>query len=155
MTSLFLVALVSLCVCVHCWRGCERAMYVRMWYVTLFLCLHRVILRSSSDTGSNPYDYYIGICTVPNPELVKKDDDCMVIQKNSSRSSVHGICLGRKSGAQLTDTLSKCLHMSWLVYLQDFSAVHSSRMEYVEMKVWSIHEMLCYVLSFGHVLCQL
>ena len=79
-----------------------------MQQVVLFLYLHRAILRSQG-TGVDKYDYFIGICTNPNPELVT-DESCMVIQLNSTDSSKGtGICLGKKAGAQLTDTLSKCL----------------------------------------------
>ena len=140
-----------LCVFVQCWRGCERAMCVCIWYVTLFLYLHRVILRSSSDTGSNPYDYYIGICTVPNPELVKKNDDCMVIQKNSTGSAVHGICLGRKSGAQLTDTLSKCPQVVACIPSRLFSSFQGLTLR---IRVWSTREILL-SLSLHHILHQL
>ena len=79
-----------------------------IWQVILFLYLHRAILRSQG-TGGEKYDYFIGICTNPNPQLVA-DDKCMVIQLNSTDPSKStGTCLGTKNGAQLTDTLSKCL----------------------------------------------
>ena len=78
---------------------------------TLFsscIYLHRAILRSQG-TGVDKYDYFIGICTNPNPELVT-DESCMVIQLNSTNPAKGtGTCLGKKDGAQLTDTLSKCL----------------------------------------------
>ena len=79
-----------------------------IWQVILFLYLHRAILRSQG-SGVDKYDYFIGICTNPNKQLVP-DENCMVIQLNSTDSSKStGICLGKKAGAQLTDTLSKCL----------------------------------------------
>ena len=81
-----------------------------IWQVILFLYLLRAILRSQG-TGGEKYDYFIGICTNPNPELVT-DKDCMVIQLNSTNPAKGtGICLGKKDGAQLTDTLSKCLSL--------------------------------------------
>ena len=88
----------------------EEVEELRTWHVILFLCLHRKILKTTHDTGTM-YDYYIGICTNPEPILVK-DADCMVIQKATGTNVSNPIqCLGRKSLAQLTDTLSKCLHV--------------------------------------------
>ena len=75
---------------------------------SLFLYLHRAILRSQG-TGVDKYDYFIGICTNPNSELVT-DESCTVIQLNSTNPAKGtGTCLGKRDGAQLTDTLSKCI----------------------------------------------
>ena len=72
--------------------------------------LRATLSVTRSDTGAT-YNYYIGVCSNPNKELLP-DDRCMVIQTeyfkgNSSTDAVR--CLGRIDSAQLTDTLSKCI----------------------------------------------
>lgn len=81
------------------------------------LPVHRVTLSATHHGTGATFNYYIGICSYPNADLMP-DPDCMVVQaeyieKNKTTGAIR--CLGRKSRAQLTDTLSKCVCMCYNV----------------------------------------
>ena len=109
----------------------ELMIYLIPWYILLciyvcsllkvmkkcvILMYHPLPVRRGTLTATHPdtgttYNYYIGVCSNPNKELLP-DDKCMVIQTEyfkGNSSTGHTKCLGRIDNAQLTDTLSKCI----------------------------------------------